>query len=177
MRGAEGQAKLWPGLTGLAAALVLFPLVMPSGVGGYCGLLIPTAAVAVACFIYRRVAEHVAIEWVAAALLMGGFVCLMGIEGWRLVTSGVEAQAISWGGVTMDALVAALTVMAVSQMSALRYVSRYFVVPMVTVVEGLVILHPELSLRFCVGMGLMLAAAVGLWRGADSQGHSPVKLL
>jgi hypothetical protein len=158
------SASLWPGLAGLGGALLLFPVALPSTVLGWVGLAIPPLAVSGACVGLRGVSRGVAAEWVAALLFAGGGVCLALMEAARGVSSGVPAQAFSVWAVGLDAVVAGLAVFVVMRMEPLRYVSRYFVVPLLTIVANLAILRPYVSFRQWVGLVLMAAAALALVR-------------
>jgi hypothetical protein len=161
----EGSSpELWPGLTGLAGALLVFPFVRPSSLWGYVGLIVPPLVVGAACAGVRRVVRDVAAEWSAAALLVGGALGLVMMEAGRAASSGLEAQEFSVGAVALDAVVLGLAVFVVLRMDGVKYASRYFVVPLVMVVEGVALFRGGVTLRIGVGMVLLGVGAVGLVR-------------
>jgi len=161
----EGSLKFWPGLVGLGGALLIFPVTLRMGVAAYVGLLVPPFAVAAACVACRRVARGIAMEWAVALVFIGGEAALAVMEFARKVSGGNVAQSFSPLAVALDLLLAGMVVVLVLQMEVRRYVSQYFIVPLLTVLEGVILLHAALPWRLCVGMGLMGIAAFALLRG------------
>jgi hypothetical protein len=168
---AASSSSLWPGLAGLGGALLVFPLVLPSGMLPYIGLLIPPIAVGAACAACRSVSREVAAEWSAALLFAGGGICLALMETARLATSHMAAPPLSAWAVGINLLLVALTVFVVLQAEAAHYVSRYFVIPLLTIVEGVLIFRSGITLRLCVGMALLVVSTVVLVRvrGTDAE--------
>ena len=170
MSGVWGEGSLettglWAALAGLGGALLIFPLALRMGVAAYLGLLVPPLAVAAACVTCRRVARGVAMEWAIAPLFAGGAIGLAVMEFVRRISGGAAVQSFSAVPIALDLTFAGLIVLLVLQMDARRYVSQYFIVPALTVLEGVVLLHAALPWRLCVGTVLMGAAAFALWRG------------
>jgi hypothetical protein len=161
----EGSVEFWPGLVGLGGSLLIFPVTLRMGVAAYVGLLVPPCAVAVACVTCRRTARGIAMEWAVALMFLGGEAGLAVMELGRKISGGATVQSFSPGAVALDLLIAGLVVVLVLQMEARRYVSQYFIVPVLTVLEGVVLLHATLPLRLYVGMALMGIAAFALLRG------------
>jgi len=161
--GNEGKSlSFWPGLMGLAGALLVLPLRLPSDVVGWVFLVVPPLAVSVACVACRTAALHVAAEWSAALVFAGGAVCLVLIEVWRAVETGAPAQAFSVWAVALDAVLAVAAIAVVLQVEAPRYVSRYFMVPLLAVISNVVVFRFNVGLRVGAGMVLMAAGAVSL---------------
>lgn len=160
----DGRESLWPGLAGLGGALLVLPLRLPSDVFGWMFLVAPPVAVSAACVACRRVARHLTVEWGVALLLAGGAVGLGLIEAMRVASSGVRAQTFSAWALALDALLTGLVVLAVLQMDGIKYASRYFAIPLLTVVETALILRAGVTLQLCVGMVLLAAGSVGLLR-------------
>lgn len=104
-------------------------------------------------------------EWAVALMFLGGEAGLAVMELARKISGGATLQSFSPGAVALDLLIAGLVVVLVLQMEARRYISQYFIVPVMTVLEGVVLLHAALPLRLCVGMALMGIAAFALLRG------------
>jgi hypothetical protein len=171
------NARLWPGLAGLAGALLIFPLTLRMGVAAYVGLLVPAFAVAAACAACRRLARAVAMEWAIALLFVGGAVGLAMMECARRISGGATGHAFSTLAVAVDLFFAGLVVVLVLQMDVRRYVSQYFIVPLLTVLEGIVLLHPTVTLRLCAGMFLMGLGAFALLRAErTADGTSVLRL-
>jgi hypothetical protein len=160
-------ASLWPGLAGLGGALLVFPVALPSNVLGWVGLVVPPIAVSAACVACRRVAREADAVWSAALLLAGGAGCLA-LMGAAL--GGFAVQAFSVWAVVLDLLVAAVVVFVVLRVDALRYISRYFFVPLLSIVEGLVLLRSGATLRQGFGLALLAAGGVALLRGRGTDG-------
>jgi hypothetical protein len=160
-------ASLWPGLAGLGGALLIFPLALPSSVWGYVGLLMPPLAVSAACAALPRGSRRIGGAWAAAALLVGGTLGLWAIEGARMASGG-SAGAISACAVGLDGLEAALTVLAVLQRNELRYASRYFAVPLVSVLEGVALLRSGITIRLAAGLFLLAAGTAAFWWRRDT---------
>jgi hypothetical protein len=153
--------SFWPGLAGLGGALLVFPLVLPSSVVGYVGLLAPAIVVGAACVACRRVARGVPGEWSAALLFTGGAVCLGLLEA-RHAAPIDGALPFPFAAVGIDIVLTALTVFVVLRTDAMRYAARYFVVPLLTIVEGLLVLREGVTLRLGAGIALLAVAAAAL---------------
>ena len=68
------------------------------------------------------------------------------------------------GAVGLDILLAWLTIRVVLRLEPPQYASQYFIVPLLTIVEGVLLRISGMSLRLA-GAGLLLAvAAAVLWR-------------
>jgi hypothetical protein len=154
--------SLWPGLAGLGGALLVFQVAFPSSVLGWVGLVVPPIAVSTACVACGRVVRGVEAVWSAALLFAGGAVGLAVMEAARKASSGEVAQSFSLWAVGLDAVIVGLVVFVVLRVDALRYVARYFAVPLLSVVEGLVILHLGMSLRQGIGLALLAGGALAL---------------
>jgi hypothetical protein len=169
----DGAAvSLWPGLAGLAGALLLFPLALPSSVWGYLGLLLPPLAVSVACAALPRLSREMSGAWAAAVLFLGGAAGPWAVEGARLAIPG-SAGTISPWAVALDGAEAALAVLAVLQVDEVRYASRYFAVPLLTVLEGAALLRSGLTVRFGFGLALLAVGSAALWRRRDTAETMP----
>jgi hypothetical protein len=160
--GEGSRLSFWPGLMGLAGALLVLPLRLPTDVLGWVYLVLPPVAVSVACVACRRVARGIGAEWSAASVFAGGTVCLVLIEVWRAIETGAPAQAFSVWAVVLDAVLAVAAIAVVLQVEAPRYVARYFMVPLLAVVSNVVVFRFNVGLRVGAGMVLMTAGAISL---------------
>lgn len=172
---APSALSFWPGLVGLGGAMLVFPLMMPTNVFGYVGLLAPPVVVGAACVACRKIAKDIPGEWSAAMLLAGGAIALVLMEARRVFGTDVAPMEFPWGAVAIDVVVSGFTVLVVLQIDAIRYASRYFVIPLLTIVEGLLILREGVTFRLCVGLALLVVASAALLRGRD-YGDSPAGL-
>jgi hypothetical protein len=148
---------LGPALAGLGGILLIVPVDVPGSVMGSASLAVLVASavgIAIASVRIHRlllgfgVAQAVAIFCGANALVLSGWGVFEGV-GWGL--SGWGWVAVLAQGVGVVLLVALLR-----GMSPVRFGARYLVVPLLTVVEGYVLLRPELTLR--MGFGALLLA-------------------
>jgi hypothetical protein len=172
LSGQSQGANLWPVLAGLGGAMLVFPLALSSGVWGYVGLLAPSVAIAAACAACRRTTQGVAAEWSAGLMFAGGALGLIALLALR---GGSMQPAASIWAVALDALVAGLVVLSVMRMEALQYSARYFLVPLLFIVEDVFASGP--TLREVVGLVLLSAASVGLLkRRVTDDGTSVLRL-
>jgi hypothetical protein len=169
LSGQGGTGNLWPGLAGLGGAMLVFPLALSSGVSGYVELLLPSVAIAAACVACRRTTQGVAAEWSAGLMFTGGALGLIALSA---VRSGSMRGAASIWAVALDALVAGLVVLSVIRMEPLQYSARYFVVPLLFVVEDLFV--SGLGLREAMGVVLLAAASMGLLKRQVTDGGTSV---
>ncbi len=160
----ERPMEFWPGLVGLAGASQIFPVTLRMGAAAYVGLLVPPFAIAAACVACRRVARGVAMEWAIALIFIGGEAGLAVMEFVRKLSGGSVVPSFSPLAIALDLLLAGMVVVLVLQMDVRRYVAQYFIVPVLTVLEGVVLLHAALLWRLGVGMVLMGIAAFALLR-------------
>jgi drug/metabolite transporter (DMT)-like permease len=165
---------LGPALAGLGGVLLIVPLDVPESVMGriavallvVCAVVIAIASV----WIHRLlrgfgVAQAIAVFCLANALVLFAPGFLDGVAGWGL--SGGR-----WVAMLVQAIEVVLLVVLLRGMSPVRFGARYLVVPLVTVVEGFVLLRPEVTLRMGFGVALLAGSAAFLLlsRGVDKRG-------
>ena len=161
---------LVPALAGLGGILLVVPLDLPGSVNGRLalGMLISSAVMIaiVSVWIHRllqgfSLLQALSIFCVANALILlaRGFVA--GTE-WSLSWVGWVAALVQAGEVV-------LLVVLLRRMVPVRFGARYLVAPLVTLVEGYVLLRPALTWRLGFGVALMAGGAAFLLfsRGAD----------
>jgi hypothetical protein len=155
--GDSAWMSMMPALAGLGGFLLVVPLGFPRAVMGWlsfallvaCGLVIAIANVALYPLLRRlNLARAAAVFCLANGLVLtvsGG-----GLAGAGLISGLVEAgQAV-------------LLVMLLRGMEPVESSARFVAVPLLAVVEGIVLLRPELTWRTGVGMVLMTGAVVML---------------
>ena len=164
---------LGPALAGLGGVLLIVPVDVPGSVVGRVSLaLLVVCAVAIAIasvWIHRLLREFgvtqaVAVFCVANALVLIGWGAFDG-AGWGLSGWG-------WMAVLVEGVEVVLLVVLLRGMSPVRFGARYLVIPLVTVLEGYVVLRPEVTLRMGFGVALLAgsAAVLVLSRGGDESG-------
>jgi drug/metabolite transporter (DMT)-like permease len=156
----DGTGKLIPSLMGLAGVLLLLPFELPVSARGWgAGAEIVAAMVLVAgagAWMYGLLR---AVSTTEALVVVGvsNAACLLAWCGavgsldwrWRDVADGV------WWGWGVGVIVAALTVWLLREMAPVRFSARFLVIPLVTIVEGFVLLRPEVTGRMVVGTVLL----------------------
>jgi hypothetical protein len=155
--GASAWMSMAPALAGLSGFLLLVPLGFPRAVVGWasfavliaCAAVIAIASVAVFPLLRRmELAQAVAVFCLANAMVLavgGG-----GVLGFGWVAGLVElGQAV-------------LLAVLLRGMEPLRLGARFLAIPLLAIVEGIVLLRPELTLRSVAGVGLMVVAVVML---------------
>jgi drug/metabolite transporter (DMT)-like permease len=149
---------LGPALVGLGGVLLIVPVDVPRSVIGWVSLAVLVASavgIAIASVWVHRllqgfgVAQAVEIFCIANALVLLGWGVFEEAAGWGLSGWG-------WVAVLAQGVGVVLLVVLLRGMSPVRFGARYLVVPLVTVVEGYVLLRPELTLR--MGFGALLLA-------------------
>jgi hypothetical protein len=170
----DGVRRLMgPALAGLGGLLLIVPVDVPGSVIGrvsvallvMCSVVIAVASV----WIHRLlrefgVAQAVAVFCVANALVLVGWGAFEGAAGWGLSGWG-------WMSALAEGVEVVLLVVLLRGMSPVRFGTRYLVIPLVTVVEGYVVLRPEVSLQMGFGAALLggSAAYLLLSRGVDER--------
>lgn len=164
---------LGPALAGLGGALLIVPLDVPGSLIGrvslavlvVCAIVIAIASV----WIHRLLqvfglAQSVAVFCLANALVLMAKGFFEG-TGWGL-SGGV------WLGVLAQGVEGVLLVVLLRGMSPVWFGARYLVIPLLTVVEGYVVLRPEVTWRMGFGAALLAgsAAVLLLSREVDERG-------
>jgi drug/metabolite transporter (DMT)-like permease len=160
----NGIRNLIPALMGLAGVLLLLPFNLPVSVRGWAALAeIAASMVFVAgagVWMYRLLRRETVMEAIAIVGIPNA-VCLFvwcGAVGsldlkWRDVAGGLR-----WGW-SVETVVAALTVWLLREIDPVRFSARFLVIPLVTIVEGLALLRPEVTGRMVGGMVLLSGGA------------------
>jgi drug/metabolite transporter (DMT)-like permease len=167
----RSMAMLLPALAGSAGVLLILPFEWPTSSRGWESLLeISAAMVLASCaavWLYallqaRREMVTLAVIGLAnAAVLL--FWC--GLRG-ELAMRGWGTQSVV--AVFSEAAIFALTVWLVGAIDPARFSARFLVVPLLTVVEGMMVLRPEFNGRLVAGLALLLAGSGLLLRGNEA---------
>lgn len=160
----EVRRLLLPALAGLGGVLLLLPFPVPSSVRGWwmlAGLLAVMVLVAALSVWMNdilkpfRLAEAVAVVGLSNALFLLFCAALSGSVAWQWSTL-VSAVSISFAA---DAAGVVLILWLLREMAPVRLAARYLVIPLLTVLEGYVILRPEPTVRISLGAALLAVGA------------------
>jgi drug/metabolite transporter (DMT)-like permease len=170
--------RAWPALAALGGLLLLLPQpTLTDPLSDLALALAPLLTGVGAAMLLHDFAEEVAAQTVAAsshiassltatrefAPALAGAALVFGLP--LLIHAALrrgEMPAFAWSAVVLDALVAALALMALARLGAARWSARFVVVPLAIVLEGLTLLRPRIDVRTCAAVALMLVAAVFL---------------
>ena len=165
---------LAPALAGLGGAALLLefdtPMTLPGRV--WLAAMIASAIVAAVAAVKMHtwlkgvpVLRAAAIACAATSLVAAAF-CRVGSTGvptWNFSLAAVEALCCA----VLEAPILLLTVWLFREMSPIRFSARLLFIPLVTIVEGFILMRPALNWTSGLGVALMLGGALGLLR-ADS---------
>ncbi len=166
---------LGPALAGLGGLALLVPFAWPVGRIGMAWLFALVASAGLAAVAAVRVhgllrevgvLRGAAVVCGAAAAMAGGFAWLgwSGLGDWNsgmVVTEAIRCLLI-------DGPVLLLTMWLLREMSAVRFSTRYLLVPLVTIVEGFLLVRPQWGWTMGAGLLLLGGGCAGLLM-ADSE--------
>lgn len=174
--GESWTRRMVPALTGVGGAAFLLPFAIPHEAAGWFWLGAAAGAAVltgIALVRLRRLLLGAAIASAASAVFAGwAIVCLC--LGW--VNRGVDALsvprmlALDLQQAVLAAGLVVLTVSLLRNWTAARFSARYLGAPLVTVLEGVMLLRPQISWTLCAGVGALGVAVAMLLRAdhADS---------
>ena len=175
----DGGARrlLVPALVALGGVLLLLPVEFPSALRGrlmFGGLVLVVVLVAVlSVWMYRLLQGFALAEAIAVVCLSNSMFLLVSclIRGefvWRWSALASIASMSSLVG----AIVVVLMVWLLRKMTPVRFAARYLVIPFFTVLEGYVLLRPDLTVRMGFGLCLLAVGAgvILISRGGEDEG-------
>jgi drug/metabolite transporter (DMT)-like permease len=160
----DPQRVFVPALIGLGGVLCVVPFDLPASQREWSGLgvvLIAVVIVGVAgvwlYLLFRNVRwlEGIAVAGVCNALVLLAW-CV--VRGDLVFTVSALREEISFGFVARVAETF-LLLWLLRTMDPIRLSSRYLVIPLVTIVEGVVLLRPSVTVRLVIGVVLLVAGA------------------
>ncbi len=166
--GLDLPARLWPGLTGLTALLLLLPQpeMNPRLLLALC--TIPLSAGMASAFLDRSLVQDDEMRtdprsqrsWVGIALLgAAGVYSIFALQGRHEVS-----VPFSWLSATVDGLAAFLSLQALATLGVMRWCAQFFLIPLLTMIEGVVFLKPLLDVRSWLAFVLLgVSSAYLLW--------------
>jgi hypothetical protein len=155
---------LVPALVGLGGVLLLLPFELPSALRGWVmfgGLVLVVLLVAVlSVWMYRLLRGFAMMDAIAVVCLANAFFLLVcGFAGggfvWRWSALGAVASLTS----LFEAMEMVLMVWLLKEMTPVRFAVRYLVIPLFTVLEGYVLVRPDVTLRMGFGLALLAVGA------------------
>ena len=168
--GDSARRLLIPAVAGLGGMLLIVPLDIPASLVGRLSLVVlilSVVMIAVASvWIYRLLQRFSLVQGVAVFCLANALVLLVrglfdqagwGLSGWEWVAVGIEEGE------------AMLLVVLLRAVAPVRFGARYLAIPLLALVEGYVLLRPDLTLRMGFGVAVVAGSAAFLLlsRGAD----------
>jgi hypothetical protein len=177
----EGEQRgarrfLVPALGGLGGLLLLLPLEFSGSIRGRLILAVVCAAVifvglaSVWMFRFLRGLNFVgaiAVVGVANAIFLLGWSAVCGDAVWRLRELVSVAQVSSLA----DMVEVMLIVWLLREMPPVRFVARYLLIPLLTVLESYVLMRPEWTVRMVFGTVLLAVGAGTLlfWKVGEEE--------
>jgi drug/metabolite transporter (DMT)-like permease len=162
----EGWGFLAPALAAFGGVLLMLPVGLPESVRGQLMLGVAFAAVllvAVSGVWVHQLMQGGALRVTIAIVCFANAVFLM-ISG--LATGDFVGRWNGWAGILslsfgVDLIQMILAFWLLREMPPVRFATRYLVIPLLTVVEGYVVLRPEVTAR--MGTGAVLVAGGAVW--------------
>lgn len=162
------MAALLASLIGAAGVLVVLPYELPASTRAWGALAKVVLAMVLtgvgSVWIYRlgRVV-HVALVMLVAAAANLVFLSLSEVSAGHLVWHGWSAAV--WVAVLVQAAVFALTVWLAGAISPVKFSARFLIAPLLTIVEGAVLLRPGIDVRLVAGVTLLAVGVRWLFAG------------
>ena len=167
----EEAAGAWrllaPAVAGLGGFLLVVPVDFPRSAVGWVsfGVLVVSAVlIAWSSVVIHRVLRGVSVVQAVSAFCLANAVVLL-VAGFVEGDGGWGLDVVGWISVAVQAGTAVLLVVLLRWMEPVRFAARFLVIPLLVILEGFVLLRPELSLRMVSGVVLM-AGAVGVLLGS-----------
>jgi drug/metabolite transporter (DMT)-like permease len=161
----DGWGYLVPALAAFGGILLLLPVGLPESVRGQLGstlVFVAVILVAVSSVWMHRLMQGVAIAETmfivcfanAAFLAICGLVARDFVGGWAGLRTVLSLSSC------VDLIQVILVFWLLREMQPVRFAARYLVIPLLTVVEGYVVLRPEVTARMVVGAVLLVGGTV-----------------
>ncbi len=155
--------ELWPGLVAVTALLLVLAPPLLTDVRSDVALVLGPLLTGVGCVMFRRSGAGVAAAWKVSAGLVGAAV----VYGAVVMGEGVvrrQLPEVSLAAVGIDAVLFGLGILALSRVTASQYAARYALVPLLILLQGVLLLHSEVTVRIAACGVLLAIASVVLLR-------------
>lgn len=161
---------LGPALAGLGGMALLLPFTFPGSVAGKMWLVMLVVSAVLAGYSAVRL-HHLLpsfsrlIFFEVAFIVSGASAALLMASCWFAGVAGVRLDLRTLANelfrcLLLDVPILWLTVWLLKAMRPVRFASRYFLAPLLTVIEGFLVLRPEVTWTLAFGASLLLSAGV-----------------
>ncbi|MCU1223316.1 MAG: hypothetical protein JWQ42_1409 [Edaphobacter sp.] len=160
----EGRRFLAPSLMAFGGVLLLLPVALPGSAREWAMLAVVCLAVGLVAiagvWIYQLLQAVAVVDAIALMCLVNALSLLT----WCSVTGSLVWQWSEFGTMVsiaslVDLVTLVLLIWLLREMSPVRFAARYLLIPLLTVVEGYIVLRPELTVRMGAGAALLTAGA------------------
>jgi drug/metabolite transporter (DMT)-like permease len=159
---------LLPAVLAFGGVALMLPFSWPrsgGGVAGVIAIMLCAVAVAAAGIRLHRLMQEVHLLWAATVAALSSAV-VAGI-GWRAFLAGpvlwslpTLAEEIAWS-LLVDGSLLLLTIWLVRELRPIAFSSRFVLVPLVTIVGGLIMTRPPIGWEAWLGLAMAMGAS---WR-------------
>lgn len=172
----EGRGLLTPAIAALGGLLLLLPVELPQSIKGWETLVMMFATVTLVAgsgvWMHRLMQSFkIADAFVAVCCANALFLLVWTVGTGSFVWQGRELSATVLTTMLIDLSTMLLALWLLREMSPVRFAARYLVIPLVAVMEGYVVLRPELTVRMVSGTVLLVAGTgwILLFSGSDDE--------
>jgi drug/metabolite transporter (DMT)-like permease len=163
----SARRSLIPALIGLAGLLLLLPLSFSGSARGTIMLAVVCAGVILAgvssVWLHRLLQGFKPSDAVALMSLSNAALLLAyGLGGRTFVWGAADLMSLVSFSSLVDLIEVLLLLWLVREMSPVRFAARFLVIPLLTILEGYVLLRPEMTLRIGGGAALLAVGAAML---------------
>lgn len=157
---------LWPGLAAAVALLLMLPMPSLLDPRGDLALILAPILTGIGCVLFGR--GEMSSAWKISVGFTGATL-VFGLAALGNIVAQRALPAISPAAVAIDALLFALTLVALNRLTASQYASRYALVPLLLLLQGPLLLHAWITWRSAGCAILLLAAAIAMLRSGSSE--------
>ncbi len=163
--------KLWPGLAGVTGLLLLLPYPASAPFKLWfslaCMPLLTGVGAALACSSPGNCRSG---SWAGWNVTLGCAVAAI-LCGTALLLSGQPTPRVSFPACVLDGLVAALSVVTLWELGPLQWSAQFAFIPLLSLLEGILFVHPTLDTRSWLGLGLLGVSGIRLLVSGDADTH------
>ncbi len=180
MRGAALDASLMPAMAGLGGALLLLPVAEPGALRAGLGTGLCLLAAAVLGASVAVCAEEMQRGRAAEAVLVAAGASAVVLAAAGVLLPGQAEEAMfgwaMWPQVLLALATAGLGTVLLRALPARVYATQFLWTPLLTVIEGYVVVRPALTLRTVAGVTLLAVGAGVLTWGGEGSGDEGLSL-
>jgi drug/metabolite transporter (DMT)-like permease len=153
------SGKMWPGLAAVAGLLLVLESPELGDVRSDVALVLSPVLTGVGAVMFCNGAATRRRSWALALVGASALFALAATEA-RVVEHLTLSMTLP--AVACDGLLALLGVVALARLEAVRWSAQFTLLPLLTILEGIVLVRPTLSTRWGVGLALLTLASVFL---------------